>query len=126
MRNADGLSRLPLNSITEVDGGTINVLKLNTESKLPISVETVRHYTANDESLKKICEYVHSGWPQKVHENLKHYFLKRNHLASEDGCLFYGERILIPFKLRTKVLELLHETHVGIVRSKAVARSYVW
>lgn len=126
MRNADGLSRLPLNSITEVDGGTINILKLNSDSQLPISVETVRQYTQSDENLQKICEYVRLGWPQKCDENLKHYFVKKSSIASEDGCLFYGERILIPFKLRKQVLELLHETHVGIVRSKALARSYVW
>lgn len=126
MRNADGLSRLPLNSITEVDGGSINVLKLNTESQLPISVETIRQHTEEDENLKKISEYVREGWPQKIDDNLKHYFLKRSNIASEDGCLFYGERILVPFKLRKKVLELLHDTHVGIVRSKALARSYVW
>lgn len=127
MRNADGLSRLPLPSTeTEVDGGSINMLKLNTESKLPISVETVKQYTQNDETLRQICEYVHSGWPEKVPDKIKHYFLKRNSIASEDGCLFYGERILIPFSLRKQVLELLHEAHVGIVRSKAVARTYVW
>lgn len=47
-------------------------------------------------------------------------------LALEDGCLFYGERILIPFALRGKVLELLHDTHIGVVRMKSVARTYVW
>lgn len=126
MRNADGLSRLPLQSNTEIEGSSINMLKLNAEMHLPISVDTVRQYTMDDEYLRRICDYVHSGWPDKVPDNLKHYFLKKNSIASEDGCLFYHERILIPFKLRKQVLELLHESHVGIVRSKALARSYVW
>ena len=29
-------------------------------------------------------------------------------------------------KLRTEVLQTLHETHVGVVRMKALATSYVW
>lgn len=99
---------------------------MKTEIKLPISIDTVKKHTDEDETLQKISEYVRLGWPQKVDENIKHYFVKRNCIASEDGCLFYGQRILVPFKLRKNVLELLHETHVGIVRMKALARSYVW
>lgn len=54
MRNADGLSRLPLKLATEIEGGSINLLKLNTDSKLPISMETIREHTIADESLCKI------------------------------------------------------------------------
>ena len=35
-------------------------------------------------------------------------------------------QVVIPPDLREKVLNLLHETHPGIVRMKALARSYVW
>ncbi|KAK2575358.1 hypothetical protein KPH14_000831 [Odynerus spinipes] len=35
-------------------------------------------------------------------------------------------RVVIPVKLRPVVLRLLHHNHPGIVRSKFMARSYVW
>ena len=35
-------------------------------------------------------------------------------------------RVVVPFKLRNKVLCELHKGHCGIVRKKALARSYVW
>ncbi|XP_058024044.1 uncharacterized protein K02A2.6-like, partial [Ahaetulla prasina] len=38
----------------------------------------------------------------------------------------WGDRVVIPEKLRKKVLELLHVGHPGIVRMKSLARSYVW
>lgn len=38
----------------------------------------------------------------------------------------WGSRVVIPTKLRTEVLQTLHEAHVGVVRMKALARSYVW
>lgn len=126
MRNADGLSRLPLQGDTDVDGGCINSLRLNTGVYLPISMKTVQEATAKDETLQLITKYVLFGWPSKVDKRINHYFLKRKSLASEDSCLFYGERILIPFCLRRKVLELLHDTHIGMVRMKALARTYVW
>ena len=35
-------------------------------------------------------------------------------------------RIVVPLKLRNKVLCELHKGHCGIVRMKALTRSYVW
>ncbi|XP_026569025.1 uncharacterized protein K02A2.6-like, partial [Pseudonaja textilis] len=40
--------------------------------------------------------------------------------------LLWGTRVVIPKPLRTPVLKALHEGHPGIVRMKALARSYVW
>ncbi|XP_060098658.1 uncharacterized protein LOC132574313, partial [Heteronotia binoei] len=45
---------------------------------------------------------------------------------SEAGCLLWGSRVVVPPPLQKRVLESLHETHPGIVRMKALARSYVW
>ncbi|XP_058023889.1 uncharacterized protein K02A2.6-like, partial [Ahaetulla prasina] len=42
------------------------------------------------------------------------------------SCLLWGDRVVIPEKLRGHVLELLHVGHPGIVRMKSLARSYVW
>ena len=36
----------------------------------------------------------------------------------------WGSRVVIPTKLRSEVLQVLHESHVGVVRMKALARSY--
>ena len=34
--------------------------------------------------------------------------------------------MIVPLKLRAKVLDELHKGHCGIVRMKALSRSYVW
>lgn len=47
-------------------------------------------------------------------------------LSIEDGCLYYGERIVIPRSLQDKVLGLVHDGHIGIVRMKSLARRYVY
>ncbi|KAL1477957.1 hypothetical protein MTO96_035340 [Rhipicephalus appendiculatus] len=38
----------------------------------------------------------------------------------------FGMRVIVPVKLRSLLLDELHEGHPGIVRSKQLARSYVW
>ncbi len=38
----------------------------------------------------------------------------------------WGLRVIIAPKLRSKVLSELHEGHVGIVKMKALSRSYFW
>lgn len=38
----------------------------------------------------------------------------------------WGMRIIIPIKLRSRVLEELYSGHLGVVKMKTLARSYVW
>lgn len=38
----------------------------------------------------------------------------------------WGHRVVIPSSCRTKVISELHDPHMGIVKTKALARSYVW
>ncbi|XP_032071928.1 uncharacterized protein K02A2.6-like [Thamnophis elegans] len=47
-------------------------------------------------------------------------------LSVQRGCLLWGHRVVVPASLRTTVLRQLHHAHPGIVRMKALGRSYVW
>ena len=38
----------------------------------------------------------------------------------------WGVRVIIPIKLRNKVLDELHEGHLGIVKMKELSRSFFW
>ncbi|XP_058049000.1 uncharacterized protein K02A2.6-like, partial [Ahaetulla prasina] len=66
------------------------------------------------------------GWPAAAGERFKEFVKKKGELSVQGGCLLWGDRVVVPEKLRKKVLELLHEGHPGIVRMKGLARSYVW
>ncbi|XP_060542427.1 uncharacterized protein K02A2.6-like [Pantherophis guttatus] len=67
------------------------------------------------------------GWPEKIGSGeFKPFVGKRDELTMQGGCLLWGDRVVIPSRLREKVLTLLHEGHPGIVRMKGLARSYVW
>ena len=47
-------------------------------------------------------------------------------LWTRDGILYRGHRIVIPINLQDKVINICHEGHQGIVKSKKLLRSYCW
>ncbi|XP_008182760.1 uncharacterized protein K02A2.6-like [Acyrthosiphon pisum] len=105
--NADALSRLPL----------ISYLDICEEIK-------------RDLVLKEVFFKVFTGkWPdniKNISDELKPYYYRKNELAIEQGCLMWGHRLVIPTKFRKELLQELHSTHLGIVKMKSLARSYVW
>lgn len=70
--------------------------------------------------------FAQSGWPRSISEDLKPFFVRRDELTIEQGCLMWGARAVIPQKYRSKVLDELHGGHLGVVKMKALARAHVW
>lgn len=124
MGHVDALSRLPINEGTDVDVDRINFI--NFENELPMKVKDIREKTLSDPLVSQVYDYVLNGWPAKVNKELMPYYLKRKSLSTEDECLYYINRVVVPKELRETVLNRLHECHTGIVRMKMMARSYVW
>lgn len=126
LQNADMFSRLPVESPVDIENDDCNFIYLSTPL---VPVSEVAKHTANDPNLSKIMKFLSSKWNMsEVNNNplLKKYFKIRRSLYSSEGCLMFGNRVAIPMSLRNKILDILHSDHIGIVRSKLVARSYVW
>lgn len=127
---ADALSRLPLQTTTtesildnKLDSSYFNYV----EDELPITFHEIRAETRRDPLLNKIMSYVKFGWPDKVQSEIeKTFYLKRETLFIEYDCLVWGYRVVIPKRLRSQVLEELHNGHIGVVKMKQVARNYLW
>lgn len=43
-----------------------------------------------------------------------------------NNCIFNGIRVVIPKTLRYRISQKLYSSHIGVVRMKALARSYVY
>ena len=82
--------------------------------------------TRRDTILSKVYSYVQKGWPQTVTDGEKPYWRRTKELSTESGCLLWGNRVIIPGQLRSKLIEELHQDHPGIARMKSIARSYFW
>ena len=70
--------------------------------------------------------FVKEGWPHAFSEELKDFKKLENSLSTENGCVFYGLRVIIPSTLRNHILKLLHLGHFGMQRMKQLARSTVY
>jgi hypothetical protein len=125
--NADSLSRGPIDMKCTDECSrehSIMVLKVIESSKM--SSQQVKQLTKIDPVLKEVFYFTHRGWPEDVPEDWKPYFQKRDEISIEDGILLWGQRVIVPQALRESVLKTLHESHIGIVRMKSVARNSVW
>ena len=125
--NADSLSRLPLHNSEEdtkvPDPKLFNIQQIET---LPVTGTQLKTATNRDTILSKVLRYNKHGWPTEVPDTLRPYWYRRSELSIEDDCILWGTRVVVPLKLREEVLEELHRSHIGIVRMKMIARSYVW
>ena len=126
--NADALSRLPLPvspPTTPLPAETVFAMKLLNWT--PVSVNEIRNGTRCDPKLSQVLKYVQQGWSNYYSEEVfKPYIIRKDKLSVQDGCLLWGSRVVVPPEERERVVEELHETHPGICRLKALARSYVW
>ncbi|XP_046383928.1 uncharacterized protein K02A2.6-like [Ischnura elegans] len=118
--NADMLSRLPLP--TETTGDIECVFQIES----PLSCLGIQESSQQDAVLQKVMRFTHSGWPQQCEDSLRPYFVRRSELSITEGCVCWGNRVVIPLALRGQVLRLLHDQHIGIARMKLQARSQVW
>ncbi|XP_021354167.1 uncharacterized protein K02A2.6-like [Mizuhopecten yessoensis] len=127
--NADSLSRLPLKGEGPVDSDddkAINALHISQLDQLPVTQTQIRRETIRDPLLSTVYQSVMNGWEDIVDPDLKHYAARKTELTVHQGCLLWGMRVIIPPKLRRDLLSELHQGHIGVVKMKAVARSYMW
>lgn len=127
---ADGLSRLPVEDKDygedrdEMENIFINYISEREENCL--NVENIKRETIKDKILTDVIKFVKTEWPITIWPEIKKFYEKRNELNIENDCLFWGYRIVLPQKLRKMFLNELHSSHMGIVKMKSMARSYVW
>lgn len=83
----------------------------------------IQKETARDDQLQLVIRSLPTG---KKQDCPRPYRMVWQELSVCDDMLLRGNRLVIPQKLRGKVLDLAHEGHQGIVRTKQKLRSSVW
>ena len=99
---------------------------MTTLEKSPVTAAQVATWTGRDPLLSAVVRFVQQGWPDSPGEEYAVYFRRKEELSVQAGCLIWGSRVIIPTPGREAILSELHGCHPGIVRMKAVARSFVW
>lgn len=118
-QNVDCLSRAPIkHKIDTHDSIGEEVNQLCTQTVFQISSEhitfqTIQIETSEDPELKQIVSDLQCTSTDSAY-------------TLHNGVLYWQDRIVIPSNLREKVLTELHETHIGIMKMKQLARRYVY
>ena len=125
--NADALSRLPLPEEPVVKAQEPELVLLAEHlSESPVTSRDIREWTRRDPKLSRVLNRVQRGWPNDGDPDLEPYSSRRLELSSYEGCLMWGNRIVVPKPGREAVLRELHEGHPGMSKMKGLARMYVW
>ncbi|KAJ1519211.1 hypothetical protein ONE63_011183 [Megalurothrips usitatus] len=125
---ADALSRLP--SPARIEDIQINALNVKVATEIPLTCDKIAVETQSDPVLQKVFRFVHLGWPPKdqIKDNpsLGIFFKVRDVITIQSKVLLFSSRIIIPDSVKAEVLRMIHEGHPGIVRSKLLARQFIW
>ena len=125
--NADALSRLPLKLTDHEEADEVNVFYNSQFDALPVTCEQVRNATQRDLTLSQVLDFIMSGvFPSEADGTVKPFIRRKEELTVHQGCIMWGNRVVIPESLRARVMDEIHTGHLGIVRMKSHARSYVW
>ena len=125
--NADSLSRLPLpHSPSTTPQPADIVLLMETLQASPTTAKHIHQWTNTDPLLSKVRTLVLQGWRNGEEEELLPFNQRSRELSVQEGCVLWGNRVIVPKKGQERVLHQLHEGHPGISRMKAIARSVVW
>ncbi|KAH9588111.1 hypothetical protein MS3_00000116 [Schistosoma haematobium] len=94
---------------------------------LPVSAAEIQSASKNNSIIKRAMKYVTNGWPPTgLDGDLKQLYHRRDSLCIVNECLMFGDRVVVPESLRSKVLKQFYTGHPGIKRMKSIARSYAY
>ena len=123
---ADWESRNPHESSSELESDNFERLISHVAVKdIPdaITLKQLQEKIDRDFELQKLKKCVQIG---NIQGNaLPKYKKVSCELSIVNGLIIIGEHIVIPQRLRSKVTDLMHEGHMGIVRTKMLVRSRV-
>ena len=124
MHVSDALSRLPTHNTKIGNQQEVQGLKVSMGEVGPVqsnvSFNQLREQTSNDLALQQLKEYVMQGWPmvqKDCIEQLRLYHTFEEEISTIDGLLFKGQRLIVPAVLKSKVLQVLHSSHMGVTKT---------
>ncbi|KRY17328.1 Transposon Tf2-9 polyprotein [Trichinella patagoniensis] len=125
--NADILSRLPT-KIPDVEiPPPLEVLMLESDDTVIMKANDIARMSLKDPLISRVLNWAWKGWPAKLSDKkFKPFFIRQLEISVHKGCLLWGNRVVIPIQAHSRLLTMLHDGHPGIVRMKALARSYFW
>lgn len=134
--NADVLSRLINQQVKPEEEFVVASLQFEYElnenlhesiDMLPVTINQIKNLTSSDPILRIVKQYIQDGsWPKEMSREVAQFEARKESLSIIDDCIMFQDRVVIPSILRNRVIKQFHRGHPGIVRMKAIARSFAY
>ena len=89
-----------------------------------MTLQVVEQHYLHDPVMQKLSHAIQSG--QWTDEEVTPYLRIQYELAVCRGIVLRHTRIVLPFSLRERAVELAHRGHQGVVKTKSLLREKVW
>ncbi|XP_063366408.1 uncharacterized protein K02A2.6-like [Cydia amplana] len=136
---SDTLSRAPISSNKNIDKFDAKELESNIVCQVklltsnlaisPSKLQKIKDHTKSDLTLLKLQEYYVNGWPNSKTQCdpiTLPYWNIRDEIHAIDDILFKNQSVIIPKSMRSEILNILHEGHMGVEKTKNLARGLVF
>lgn len=98
---------------------------LHLSERPPLQAKDIAVLTLQDPVLSRVLNWALWSWPSEhIGNEFQAYEQRQHEISVHKGCVLWGNRVVIPTQARAQVLDVLHHAHPGIVRVKALGRSY--
>ena len=114
--------RIPFHIRRDVEN-TVSYICTSSVPKAMTLQEVEQHYL-HDPVMQKLSHAIQSG--QWTDEEVTPYLRIQDELAVYRGIVLRHTRIVLPFSLRERAVELAHRGHQGVVKTKSLLREKVW
>ena len=98
-----------------------------TENSVPkaMTIEEIVSATNNDRTLQCVRAAIRAGtWDSPALERFRH--VKEELTVGTQNIVLRGHRIVIPVSLQQRAIDIAHEQHQGISRTKSLLREKIW
>lgn len=127
LNTADSLSRISQCEINKLSNESSYINYVDFVNVLHLNYKDIAKYTRRDPILSKVMSTIQDGTVDRLNgDEFSSFRSKANELTVESGCILWRHRTVIPSKLQQFVLQDLHTSHLGIVKTKSLARSFVY
>lgn len=130
----DALSRSPVSFPEEddcLDEGDVSsfICAIRSDVNPAISLEQLKQAQMKDTEIIALKQTIDEGWPtHKIDcsDRMRAYWHMRHHFTVIDNIVLCGVRTVVPRNLRSQIIKILHEGHMGIEKMKRRARESVY
>jgi len=95
-----------------------------------MTLSEISECTQKDKVLLQVMDAVRTNrwYKYKGQEDMKPFYAVRNELSVDpkSNVLLKQNRIVVPSDLRGRAINIAHEAHMGIVKTKALVREKIW